>query len=186
MHNKSHTFSDHFHGSDTYLLMLLHSCSPVALSCSSKPLRSPPTLFFSLPHSPFLLQKPVPFLLLKMFFSALYELYFWNRIPSPCEWAAPYARVPLFSNGLTVVLTMPVSSFAHILCWFLEKGQKWDAGWLLPFHRRCHAVIHFPTISFLMPSLKSVEKAHHWLSFYFFSFLLFSLFFIFFKKNKTK
>ena len=58
----------------------------------------------------------------------------------------------------------------------LEKGQKWNAGWLLPFHRRWHAVIHLPTISFLMPSLKSAEKAHHWLSYYFFSFLFYHIF----------
>jgi len=118
-----------------------------------------------------------------------------EMVSSPlCEWAAPCARVLPFSNGLTVVLTMPVSSFIHIFCVGFRKGPKMRCRLPSAIPPALSFSDTLPTISFLMPSLKSAEKAYHWLSFYFFSFLLFSPFFTFFfiyflkriKQNKIR
>jgi len=60
-------------------------------------------------------------------FSALYELYFWNGIFSPCEWAAPCARVPFFKwfDRCSYHASFLFRSYSVLV---LEKGQKWDAG----------------------------------------------------------
>ena len=168
-----------FHSPLFFFFLALLLLPYVILWKKTLPIRLPP---------PFLLQKPVPlFSFENVFFSALYELYFWNGIFSPLRVSCPLCQVPPFFKWFDRCSYHASFLFRSYSVLVLEKGQKWDAGWLLPFHRRCHRVIHLPTISFLMPSLKSAEKAHHWLSFYFFSFLLFSPFFLyFFKKNKTK
>jgi len=128
-----------------------------------------------------------PFFSFKMSFFRPIWIVFLKWYLLPLRVSCPLCQSPPLFQMVWPLFLPCQFPLSLIFCASLEKGQKWDAGWLLPFHQRCHAVIHLPTISFLVPSLKSAEKAHHWLSYYFFSFLLFSpLFLYFFKKNKTK
>jgi len=64
-------------------------------------------------------------------------------------------------SSTSLVITLSLPYFIHILCGFLKMAQSKIQVSFLPFHRRCHigaAVIQLPIISFLMPSLKSGTK----------------------------
>ena len=116
MHNKSHTFSVHFHGSDTYLLMLLHSCSPFLFSlwlCLVLPnlCDLPQLSFFRCPAIRFFLccRNCILFSLKKSSFSPLF--LFWKNI--------------------------------HPFSWFERCKEVWSGGCFLPLLYLCQTTF-FP------------------------------------------
>jgi len=143
MHNKSHTFSVHFHGSDTYLLMLLHSCNPFLFSlwlCLVLP------NLCDLPQLSFFC---FPFFLSKCVFSALYELYFWNGIFSPLRVSCPLCQSPPLFQMVWPLFLPCQFPLSLIFCAGFRKGPK----------VRCRLAFAIP------PALpRSDTPPHHFLS----------------------
>ena len=152
-----------FHSPLFFFFLALLLLPYVILWKKTLPIRLPP---------PFLLQKPVPLFSFKMSFFL-----------SPCEWAAPCARVPLFQMVWPLFLPcqFPLSL---IFCAGFRKGPK----------VRCRLASAIP------PALsRSDTPPHHFLShaksqkcredalltfiLLFLIFIIFTLFFIFFQKE---